>query len=148
MKSHNSAWGKSQDKPPTPVSKTVLAQSRAWTGRSGGGYFGYWIFIMVLRILGLWGAYLLLVPVSFYFVLFAPGYLKASMEYWKRQAKCGPPLSLLHVYRHFYGFGQVLVDRVGIAENPERFKVEEDGLSHILAAIEEKKGLVLLVAPT
>jgi len=126
--------------------KTVRPQNLAWTGRSGGGYTGYWIFIMVLRVLGLWGAYLLLVPVSFYFVLFSPGYVKSSTEYMWRQFKCGLPLSLLYTYRHFYCFGQVLVDRVGVVTNPERLKVDENGLSHILAAIEENKGLILLGA--
>jgi predicted LPLAT superfamily acyltransferase len=145
MKLQGEDLGKPQDESP-PASKTVLAKSRAWTGRSGGGYLGYWIFIMVLRVLGLWGAYLLLVPVSFYFVLFAPGYRKASMEYWRRQYQRGPLLCLIYAYRHFYSFGQVLVDRVGIAAKPERFQVEEEGLSHILAAINEKKGLVLLGA--
>src|SRR5665213_4250552 len=129
MKLHGEDPGKPQGESPRPASKTVLARSRAWTGRSGGGYTGYWIFIMVLRVLGLWGAYLLLVPVSFYFVLFSPGYVKSSTEYMWRQFKCGLPLSLLYTYRHFYCFGQVLVDRVGVVTNPERLKVDENGLS-------------------
>jgi predicted LPLAT superfamily acyltransferase len=118
----------------------------AWTGKSRGGYTGNWIFIMVLRFLGLGPAYLLLVPVSFYFLLFAPRSLKASMQYLRRQFKRGPLLCLLYAYRHFYSFGQMLVDRFAVAAHPERFEVEENGLFHILDTAKENKGLVLLGA--
>lgn len=118
---------------------------RAWTGRTRGGYAGNWLFIRVLRLLGLHAAYLLLVPVSLYFIFFAPGALKASIEYQRRRSG-GFTNGLFSSYRHFFCFGQVLIDRVAIADKPGRFEVAEEGLSHILGAAAEKKGLVLLGA--
>ncbi|HAH31193.1 MAG TPA: hypothetical protein DCL44_02645 [Elusimicrobia bacterium] len=126
--------------------ETSHERSRAWTGRTRGGYTGNWVFIKVLRFLGLHAAYLLLVPVAFYFVFFAPVALKASVDYLRRRFKCGLPLCLIYSYRHFFCFGQVLLDRFAIAENPGRFKVREQGLSHILDSVSEHKGLVLLSA--
>lgn len=129
----------------TPAPEAAPESRRAWTGRTRGGYAGNWIFIRVLRLLGLRAAYLLLVPVSFYFIFFAPGALKASAEYLRRRFG-GLSHGLFSSYRHFFCFGQVLLDRVAIADKPERFEVEEEGLSYITVAAAEKKGLVLLGA--
>jgi predicted LPLAT superfamily acyltransferase len=96
--------------------------------------------------MGLWAAYLLLIPVSFYFVFFAPTARQASREYLHRKFNRGRFYDLPDAYRHFFCFGQLLIDRVAIAVHPERFKVEEDGFSHILNAVQENKGLVLLGA--
>ena len=128
------------------ASKPVKAPSRNWTGKSRGGYLGYWIFIQVIRFFGLSGAYLLLIPVSFYFVLFSPTYLKGSLAYMRRRFNVGLPWGLFYAYRNFYSSGQLLVDRAAIAAHPQRFKLEEDGLSYIFEAIDQKKGLVLLGA--
>jgi predicted LPLAT superfamily acyltransferase len=146
VKIHGGIPGKPVENPPVASSKAVGAPNRAWTGKSRGGYAGYWIFLMVLRFLGLRAGYLLLVFVAFYFFLFAPKTLKASMEYLRRQFKCGLPLCLLYAYRHIFSFGQLLVDRAAIVANPARFKLEEEGLSHILDAVKANKGLVLLGA--
>ncbi|MEK7722663.1 MAG: hypothetical protein AAB359_09780 [Elusimicrobiota bacterium] len=126
--------------------ETVRERRQAWTGRTRGGYAGNWIFIRILRFLGLHAAYLLLVPVAFYFILFAPGALKASTDYLRLRFKRSFPLRLIYSYRHFFCFGQVLLDRIALANNPGRFKVREEGLSYILDSIRESKGLVLLSA--
>ncbi len=131
---------------PLPGAKPVKAPSGNWTGKSRGGYLGYWIFIQVIRFFGLTGAYLLLIPVSFYFLLFSPTYLKGSLAYMRRRFQVGLPLSLFYAYRNFYTSGQLLVDRAAIAAHPQRFQLEEDGLSYILEAVDQKKGLVLLGA--
>jgi predicted LPLAT superfamily acyltransferase len=99
-----------------------------------------------LRLFGLRAAYLLLVPVAFYFLLFAPKALKASLDYLRRRSKSALPLLLVSSYRHFFCFGQVLLDRIALADGPGRFKVREEGLSYILDSAAENKGLVLLSA--
>ncbi len=119
---------------------------RPWTGRMRGGYFGNWFFIRVLRLFGLRAAYLLLVPVSFYFLFFAPKAFKASSDYLRRRFNCGPLRRFFYSYRHFFTFGQVLIDRVAVAAAPGRFKVAEDGYAHITDAAAAGKGLVLLGA--
>lgn len=131
---------------PTQAPEAVRGNRPAWTGRTRGGFAGNWFFIRVLRFFGLRAAYLLLVPVSFYFLFFAPTALKASLAYLRRRTGGTLPLLLLSSYRHFYCFGQVLLDRIALACWPGLFKVREEGLSHILDAAAENRGLVLLSA--
>ncbi|PIU19621.1 MAG: hypothetical protein COT18_06580 [Elusimicrobia bacterium CG08_land_8_20_14_0_20_59_10] len=119
---------------------------RAWTGRTRGGYFGNWLFIRVLRLLGLRAAYLLLVPVSFYFLVFAPKAFKASSDYLRRRFNFGALRRFYHSYLHFFRFGQVLLDRIAVADDPRRFRVAEEGFSYITDAAAAGKGLVLLGA--
>jgi len=131
---------------PTPTPEAVRGSRPAWTGRTRGGFAGNWLFIRILRLFGLRAAYLLLVPVAFYFILFAPKALKASLDYLRRRFKSALPLLLVNSYRHFFCFGQVLLDRIALADGPGRFRVQEEGLSYILDAAAGNKGLVLLSA--
>jgi predicted LPLAT superfamily acyltransferase len=126
--------------------EAVRKNRPVWTGRTRGGFAGNWFFIRILRLFGLRAAYLLLVPVSFYFILFAPRALKASMDYLRRRFGSRLPILIVKSYRHFFCFGQVLLDRIAMADEPGRFEVKEEGLSHILDAAAENKGLVLLSA--
>jgi len=101
----------------------------------------------MVRYFGLRPAYLLLRLVSFYYVFFAPSAVRASLEYLRRQFGYSLPRRLLLTYAHFYSFGQILLDRVAImGSDTGRFRFETDGEEHIVEALKEKKGLVLLSA--
>lgn len=126
--------------------EAVRGNRPAWTGRTRGGFAGNWFFIRILRLFGLRAAYFLLVPVAFYFIMFAPGALKASLDYLRKRLRLSLPLLLVNSYRHFFCFGQVLLDRIAFADEPGRFKVREEGLFHILDAAAQNKGLLLLSA--
>jgi predicted LPLAT superfamily acyltransferase len=120
-----------------------------WTGRTRGGYVGNWVFLMLVRHVGLWCAYLLLVPVAFSFLLFSPKSVKASLEYLRRinyGGRCWLQ-RILAIYGHFYSFGMTLLDRVAlIGGNSARFRVEFDGEAHLRRALDKGKGLVIISA--
>lgn len=98
----------------------------------------------LIRYCGLRAAYLLLYPVSFYFLFFAPKALRASREYLRRAGAGG---SLWACARHFYSFGQSLLDRVAVIGNRAgEFEYAVEGLEHLRAALDEGKGAVVVTA--
>ena len=110
--------------------------------------FGHNIFYVVLRILGHVGAYLLLVPVVFTYVLFSRKIHRSCGYYLHRRfADHGPIRRWVDTYRLVLSFGQVLVDRgwLGVSK---RAKLEGDleGKEELLEMVSKGKGLVLLIA--
>lgn len=120
-----------------------------WTGRTRGGYFGNWVFLTMVRRMGLWCAYLLLAPVAFSYLLLAPKSVKASLEYLRRIDYGGRfwLLKMVAVYGHFYSFGKTLLDRVAlIVGRQSSFRIQFDGEVHLREALEEGKGLIIISA--
>jgi len=121
--------------------------ARGWTGRVRGGVLGNWIFIALVRLCGLRAAYLLLAFVSPYYLLFAPAARRASVEYRQRLG-CGRRSWLARLwgtYRHFFSFGQMLLDRVAILSGrADAFHFELDGEEHIREALDEGNGAVVV----
>ena len=155
----------------------AVADGRPWTGRSRGGVVGNWIFVRLVRLLGVRPAYALLAFVALYYVLCAPQARRASAEYrrrleewksggvdgWQRHSSIHPSIHpifqsflrlvsswlrrLWGAYRHFFAFGQLLLDRVAIlAGRPGSFRIEFDGEEHMRSALQEGKGLVIVSA--
>jgi predicted LPLAT superfamily acyltransferase len=83
-----------------------------WEGKTRGGLLGHRIFAATIKYLGLSSAYFLLRFVSLYYFLFS----RKSNEhiyYYFRQRLGYPPLKArMAVYRNYYIFGQVLIDKV------------------------------------
>jgi len=101
-----------------------------------------------VRHAGVRSAYVLLVPVALYYVLFAPAAARASWDY---QCRVRPNASwlnrLLGVYRHFFSFGQILLDRVAIiSAGDRRFEFRCSGEEHIENALKDGRGIVLVSA--
>ena len=127
--------------------------NRQWTGRTRGGVVGNWIFVVVVRLFGLRLAYALLAFVAGYFVLFAPKGRRASADY-QRRILLGNRQSAMRrlwgVYRHFFCFGQLLLDRIAIISQGNRqcgrFRFEFEGEEHIRSALGEGKGAIVLSA--
>jgi predicted LPLAT superfamily acyltransferase len=120
-----------------------------WSGRTRGGYFGNWIFVNVVRFPGLRFGYALLILVTFYYLIFAPKAVRASLNYRKRINYGGKSFfaRALGTYLHFYSFGKILLDRVAaIGKNADKFQIISEGEEHLKSAIREGKGLVLLSA--
>ena len=120
-----------------------------WTGRTRGGLVGNWIFVTVIRWLGLSCAYALLVPVSAYFLIVSRGARRASEQYRRRidPGRRSWPARMLWAFRHFYAFGQILLDRVAIIGGlAERFRFEFEGEEHLVAALAGGRGAILLSA--
>ncbi|TET35832.1 MAG: hypothetical protein E3J72_10010 [Planctomycetota bacterium] len=120
-----------------------------WRGRTRGGYIGNWIFVQLVRRIGIGFAYLILLPVTLYYIFFASKAMKAADDYRRRIGYGGrSPLGRLWAaYRHFYSFGQILLDRVAvISGNAGRFRFRYEGFHHILESLKLGKGLIITSA--
>ena len=119
-----------------------------WDGRSRGGSVGNWIFVTIARKIGLRIAYLLLLPVAFYYVIFAAKAVKASRSYLWRVGLGGSWLQRArNSFRHFVQFGKVLLDRVVvIGGDASRFEFALDGTEHIESALREGRGVLIISA--
>jgi len=127
----------------SPHAPTAAAPAR-WTGRTRGGIVGNSIFLALVRLFGLRPAYALLAFVAAYYVLSAPAARRASADYRRRLGLRG---GLWGAYRHFFSFGQILLDRVAIiAGRADAFRIEFDGEAHIRSALQEGKGVVIISA--
>lgn len=119
----------------------------SWKGKTRGGLLGYKIFVFILKYLGLRAAYLLLVFVSFYFVLFSPTSTKAIYSFFRLRLKKGRLHSFWGIYKTYFVFGQALIDRTAVlAGLGDRFTYDFDGEEHIREIAETREGGVLISA--
>ncbi len=130
------------------AAKVEAAPAQRWTGRSRGGV-GNRAYMWVLRTFGLGVGYAILVPVALYFVFFAPRASRAAAEYRRRMGleRRGIFRNLLCAFRHFFSFGQILIDRVFfIGGEGDRFSLSFEGEKHIARALAARRGLILVSA--
>jgi len=130
-----------------------LTQARAkshsnWNGRARGGKIGNGFLMMVLKLSGIRAGYFCLYFIVPYFYLFAPqgrrglneyySLVKPELSWWGRQRE---------IMRHFFRYGQVLMDRVwqGFNENLV-FQIRAEGREHILRELSEGRGILMLGA--
>jgi predicted LPLAT superfamily acyltransferase len=135
--------------PRAETAKDEHTSPRGWSGRTRGGYVGNSIFVALIRYIGPWCAYLLLVPVSFYYLFFAPKAVSASRDYLRRIHGGGVSwlATLSLIFRHFFSFGKSLIDRVAVTEgNFQGFEFIFQGEDHIRQALAEGKGVVIISA--
>lgn len=122
-------------------------EQKKWSGKSRGGRFGYLFFVHTIRLLGLRAAYALLALVAIYFIPFAPKATHAIWLYNRRQRGLGVLRSVVELYRHYYTFGQTLIDRIALrAGMQSRFLFEFDNYERFLQIINEPGGTVLIGA--
>lgn len=118
-----------------------------WSGKSRGGYTGYMIFIFLIRHLGLRAAYILLGFVSVYFIPFAPRATAAVWDYYRRTLGYGRGKSILKLMRHYYVFGQTLIDRVAVENGMgDRFRYEFENYEPVKEMFERGEALVMIGA--
>jgi len=137
------------------VTRSVLGRMRgrpksdaSWTGRSRGNGLGYELFFFALRILGRPVAYLILIPVTAWFFLFARSGRRASQlfflrvrgpaSWWQRQKD---------TWAHFYTFAQTLSDRLEMmSRGPAAFEFGHNQSYNLEDTLAQGKGLILLSA--
>jgi predicted LPLAT superfamily acyltransferase len=118
-----------------------------WKGKSRGGNFGYWFFIVLLKSLGLGFAYFFLRFIVIYFVIFAPKASKAQYKYFREIHKWPFGKSIISLIRNYYVFGQVILDKVALMAGVKtNFTYNFDGEEYLHQLAKEKKGVLLVGA--
>lgn len=125
------------------------SQSRHWsgTGKLRGGRRGIQFMLAALRLLGPRLTYLLTVPPALYFTFASPD-VPATMDFHRRAFGPQPWWKRRWlVFKHFFSFGQALIDRIAIlAGQTKHFSFAFDGEHNLRAAAAAGKGVLLLTA--
>ncbi len=128
------------------MSKSVK-NKKNWQGKTRGGHFGYWFFILLLKKLGLGFAYFFLRFVVVYFALFAPKASKNQYWYFRKIHSYSILKSLVSIIKNFYIFGQVLLDKIALMSGIKtKFTYNFDGEDNLLDLVQNQKGGLLVGA--
>lgn len=120
---------------------------RRWNGKSRGGRFGYLFFVYSIKWLGLGFAYGFLAFIVIYFIPFAPKATAAIWKYNRGKRRLGRLKSVTELYRHYYVFGQTLIDRMALkAGLVERCHFQFDNYERFLEIIDGRQGVVMIGA--
>ena len=119
--------------------------SEQWQHQSErGNQFGLNLMVRAALTLGRPFTSLLLFPVATYFVFAAGEARRASASFLQRIYGRAP--TLMEIWRHFYSFARVTVDRVFfLAGKTQSFNLEVQGLDKLSAAL-DKGGVLLLLS--
>jgi predicted LPLAT superfamily acyltransferase len=118
-----------------------------WKGKTRGGLTGYKIFIAVLKYLGLPFAYFLLTFVALYFFVVAPESFSNIFYVYRKRLGFGFLKSVLAVYRNYYVFGQVILDKTATMGGFDaKFSFDFDGEQYLRQMAAEGKGGLFISA--
>jgi predicted LPLAT superfamily acyltransferase len=119
----------------------------SWKGKTRGNLAGYKIFIAVLKISGLPLAYFLLRFVALYFFFFSFRSFSFIFSFYRKRIRYGFFRSVYAVYRNYYRFGQILLDKIAAMSGigtPFTFAFE--GEEHLRKMVEDNTGGLLISA--
>ena len=104
----------------------------SWEGKTRGGVLGYKIFVLTLKYLGISFAYFLLYFVVAYFILASGKAFKPIYRYFHRMLRYSAGRSLLSIYRNYYLFGQILIDKIAmLAGFQAKFSFDFEGEEYL-----------------
>lgn len=122
-------------------------KEQEWDGKSRGGNFGTWFFVMLIRYAGIRAAYIFLAFVVPYFVLFAPKSTRSTWQFCRRVRGLGLFASVKEVFATYYTFGQCLIDKIAIAQGQQGlFEFVFDDEQAILDLLESGESAVVMSA--
>ncbi|MBU2652016.1 MAG: lipid A biosynthesis acyltransferase [Bacteroidetes bacterium] len=102
----------------------------SWKGKTRGGVAGYAIFIFTIKRFGTVPAYVLLYFVALYYWFFSRK--KYLRYYFRERLGYSAFRSMMAIYRLYYNFGQVLIDKVVVLGGlKKRFTFDFDGEHYI-----------------
>ena len=105
----------------SPDNTKIIAKRR-------GNQLGFWCFRMLLKFLGLKGAYALLYLVCLHYLLFDKKAVSNARAYIKRRfSGCGLFKSFFKVYCLFVSQGKQLIDRFVIISGSKIFDIKLEG---------------------
>ncbi len=117
----------------------------SWQGKTRGGVLGYQLFILALKYLGLPYAYFFLRFVVVYFFVFAPKSFRSSFFYFNTILHRNPLHSVVNIFKNYYMFGQVLLDKAAImAGFKTHLTFEFDGEENLRKMLEGNTGGLLI----
>lgn len=113
-----------------------------------GNRLGFWFFKLLLRFLGLPGAYGLLYFVCLHYLLFDRNAVLNALSYIQRRFPTAKFLKQhLEVYRLFISQGKQLIDRAAIISMPNLFNIQLTGFEQLSSLLQDKnRGFILLTA--
>ena len=118
-----------------------------WDGKSKGNLLGYQIFVFCIKNLGVRAAYFVLIWVAFYYFIAYPKSFRDIFYYFRERQQFTFLKSIIGVYRSYFVFGQILIDKTAISAGFEqKFTYEFDGIENIQALIDQQKGGILISA--
>lgn len=104
----------------------------SWQGKTRGGVLGYRIFIWTLKYLGIPFAYFLLLFVVTWFVFNSRKAFKSVYDYFRKRLNYSAWRSLISVFRNYYFFGQILIDKLAmLAGIQHRFTFDFEGEEYL-----------------
>lgn len=120
-----------------------------WSGKSRGNALGYWFFMFFMKNLGLGFTYIFLHFVVLYFFLFSWDSSNWIYRYFRDGHGYSRVKSLICIYRTYYVFGQVIIDKVAMmSELRERFNLKHEGAEFIRNMVENNTGGILISGHT
>ena len=118
-----------------------------WSGKSKGTILGYKIFVYCIKKLGIRAAYSVLVFVAFYYFVAYPTSFKAMFSYFRERQQFSFFEAVFAVYRSYFTFGQVLIDKIAISAGlHNKFTFDFDGVDILKQLLNEGKGGILISA--
>lgn len=118
-----------------------------WSGKSKGTILGYKIFVYCIKKLGIRAAYSVLVFVAFYYFVAYPTPFKAMFTYFRNRQQFSFFKAVLAVYKSYFTFGQVLIDKIAISAGlRSKFTFDFDGIDILKQLLSEGKGGILISA--
>ena len=118
-----------------------------WQGKSKGNVLGYRIFVFLMKHLGIYAAYSLLVFVAFYYFLTQWQPNKYMYYYFRQRLGFSAPKSVVSLYKSYFTFGQTIIDKIAILAGLEyKFTYEFDGIEHLQHLLDDAQGGVLISA--
>lgn len=119
----------------------------SWKGQSRGNLLGYKIFVALLKNFGLKPAYFLLRFVALYFFLFSPSSFRNIYQVYRHRLKFGFFKSVFFIYRNYFIFGQVLLDKTAtLAGFRSEFTFDFDGEQYLREMAAGNTGCLLISA--
>lgn len=118
-----------------------------WEGKTRGGKSGYLFFIYLIKHLGVSFAYAFLSLVVVHFIPFAPKATAGSWYYSRKILKRNVFRSITFLFKNYYRFGQVLIDKVAIGCGlTEKYTFKFENYERFLEILNDDKGAIIIGA--
>jgi len=113
-----------------------------WSGKTEGWGFGIRIFFFLIRVFGFSPAYVLLIPVCFFYTLIK---VKAKTAIKQFRSHLGLKTNFFDYYAHFFSFSLGIIHRTGLLCG-KKLKYLTQNEDRIESVLKSGKGVIILSA--